>query len=265
MNECFAHSICEENLRFKHARGVSERVGREFHVFYELIYFLGGEAEFISERLRIRPRPETLIVIPKETYHQMVIRGDQQNYCRCVLQFSPVESRLNMICKNLTDITIIRGDWEIKYLFEKLMTAAQAANAGSELLHAVLIILLKTLKEKQEITDSGSLQNEIIRQAISYINRNLNQKILIADIAAACNVSASTLSHVFRNEMNIALHRFILKKRLINAHHKILSGQPACTAALECGFRDYSGFYRQYKKAFGVPPSYKEQAQQKRG
>ena len=51
--------------------------------------------------------------------------------------------------------------------------------------------------------------------------------------------------------MNIPLHRYIVKKRLILAHNKMVEGEPAGLAAAESGFNDYSGFYLQYKNMFG--------------
>ena len=259
MNGIFAHTIESRGASFKHARGISERSGKEFHVFHEIIYFLGGEAEFISEKLHMHLQPKTLILIPRETYHQMVIHGDPQSYYRCLLQFSADGSSDGTAPEELTEIRAIRGDGEIDYLMGKLTEAARLPNGGSPgLLRSVLTILLPALRSKQEIEDRESAQNEVIRQAVYYINRNIRSKILVSDVAAACNVSESTLAHMFKKEMNIPLHKFIVKKRLINAYHRISGGQSATAAALECGFCDYSGFYRQYKKAFGFPPSQKQ-------
>ena len=55
--------------------------------------------------------------------------------------------------------------------------------------------------------------------------------------------------------MNISIHQYILKKKLVMAHHKILDGIPATQAAIDCGFNDYSGFYKQFKKMFNKAPS----------
>lgn len=258
MTDLFENYIHDENILFKHAQGISSRSGREFHPFYEIIYFLGGEAEFISETLRLRLQPETLIVIPKETYHQMIIYGDQQQYHRCLLQFTTDSPVPESIYHDLSDVAVIRGDWEINYLFKKLIDAASAPAPEASLPQAVLVLLLTSLKAKSEIAVRNTIQNHVVRQAIEHINRNISQPLLLPDIAEACNVSVSTLSHIFKKEMNIGLHQFIIKKRLINVHHRIASGQPATAAALECGFHDYSGFYKQYKKAFGFPPSKKQ-------
>lgn len=253
MQKLFSNSIRAEGILCKHARGISERSGKEFHLFHEIIYFLGGDAEFISENLHMGLKPETLILIPKETYHQMIIHGDQQCYYRCLLQFPDSRELSGLIRENMTGILAFSADREIKYLFGKLITAC--SEGEPVLLKAVLTLLLDSLKSKSAISGEENLQTDLIKQATGYINQNIAGKILIADIAAQCHVSESTLCHVFKKEMNIPIHKFIIKKRLVSAHHKIASGRSATAAALECGFNDYSGFYKQYKKAFGFSPS----------
>ena len=250
MARIFSDYIEAQGLLFKHARGVSDRSGKEFHAFHEIIYFLGGEAEFISEKLHMPLQPETLIVIPKETYHQLVVLGDQQSYYRCLLQVSSHDLPEGILA--------IRGDREIAYLFGKLMSAAEARDPEApQLLCAVSTLLLNALKDKQPVTDGTYAQNPLVRQALHYINQNLDKPLSLPEIAKACSVSLSTLSHVFKAEMNLSLHQFIIKKRLISAVHKISAGQSAAAAALECGFCDYSAFYRQYKQHFGTSPGQK--------
>ena len=117
MTRIFSDYIEAQGLLFKHARGVSDRSGKEFHAFHEIIYFLGGEAEFVSEKLHMPLQPETLIVIPKETYHQLVVLGDQQSYYRCLLQISSHDLPAGIVA--------LRADREIAYLFGKLMSAAE--------------------------------------------------------------------------------------------------------------------------------------------
>ena len=41
----------------------------------------------------------------------------------------------------------------------------------------------------------------------------------------------------------------------VEARRLILAGMPATRAAAECGFRDYSAFYRAYQKQFHHAPS----------
>ena len=250
MNGLFSNHISTQDILFKHARGVSDRSGKEFHAFHEIIYYLDGEAEFVSEKLHMPLQPETLIVIPKETYHQMIVHGDPHQYCRCLLQFSG--------SLPASGVTAFYGDDEIRYLFGKLMAAARSEDpAAPELLRAVLTLLLLALGEKREIADRTHAQSQLIQQAVHFIDRNMSRTISLPEIAETCSVSVSTLSHAFKSEMNVSIHQFIIKKRLMRACHRISAGQSATAAALECGFCDYSAFYRQYKKHFGTSPAQK--------
>lgn len=252
MDPLFTNFVRSNDITFKYARGISDRSGKEFHPFHEIIYFLDGDAEFISEHLHMKLQPKTLLVIPRETYHQMLIQGDQQRYHRCALQFTSHAG----LGWHSPGIMALHADEELRYLFGKLIgLSKQPEDHAPALLNALLTLLLDTLQHKEQITDRKDLQSAFIRQVTDYINDHVEEKLHLAQIADALNVSVSSLSHIFKKEMNISLHKFILKKRLINAHHMIAAGSPATEAAAQCGFADYSGFYKQYKKMFGTSPS----------
>ena len=53
----------------------------------------------------------------------------------------------------------------------------------------------------------------------------------------------------------MSIHKYVLEKRLILENKKIRQSVNPTVAASESGFADYSGFYRQYKKMFGVSPA----------
>lgn len=253
MEPLFTHSLRSDRIYFRHARGVSTRAGKEFHIYHEIILFLGGQGELICETLRCRLAPNTLIVIPRETYHQVLIHGDPQAYYRCVLNFEDEEVP-ELLAGGVQTLRMLPADGKLQYLFEILKETARTQAQEASVLQAVLVLVLRELAARNGQPGQGQ-QVPLVRQVIDYVNRNLAGECTVARIAGACNVSASTLAHTFKKEMNIPLHRYILQKRLIAAHHKLADGVPATAAATECGFSDYSGFYRQYKKQFGKAPS----------
>lgn len=60
--------------------------------------------------------------------------------------------------------------------------------------------------------------------------------------------------------MGIPLHQYILKKRLHASKNAILSDQPISHVYLQYGFKDYTSFFRAFKKEYGVSPKeYREQ------
>lgn len=257
MSELFSRWIKADGINFKYARGLSDRNGMEFHPFHEIILFMGGEAQFISDKMHITLKPDTLIMIPKESYHQLIVTGSREAYFRCVISFLE-DVPMKLISESMKDIFVTDINTEIKYLFGKLINLTESnrdEGVKAELLKACLLLLLTEIApERRLCTDTGS-NAALSARCIEYISEHFCDRITVADIARKLNVSVSSLTHSFKNDMQISIHQYILKKRLIMAHQRILSGEASTRVAVECGFSDYSGFYKQYKKMFNMPPS----------
>lgn len=254
MNKLFENKIEAKNILFKHANGKSSESGKEFHIYHEIIYFIDGNAEFIGESIHINITPGTLIVIPKETYHRMIIHGNKENYHRCIINLYDNPDIMSLIDKCMTSQTVLTADKDTEFLFNKLTENTNDENARLYL-NAVVVLLLDKIAENSAVGATENRQNFIVKNALEYINNNIDKKLTIDKIAKECMVSESSLSHIFKKELNITLHKFIIKKKLINAYNKINAGMSSTSAAIECGFNDYSGFYKQYKKMFNVTPS----------
>ena len=250
MEQFFTHYIKTDDTMFQYARGPSIETGKEFHPFHEIIYFMQGDAEFISEDIRTKLEEGTLILIPKETFHQLVLHGDENNYLRCTIKFEE-----SSYCEeNIKNPVLMRSDSNTEYLFGKLMEKHSSENSTA-LLGAVITLLLSEIESKHDEFATENTHNAVVKKAIKYINKNLFSKITVEDIAKECMTSPSAIAHLFKKEVGISPYKFIVKKRLISAYQRIQGGEPATIAAIECGFNDYSGFYKQYKQMFGVSPN----------
>lgn len=257
--ETFEKKICAESLHFKYAKGISSRTGREFHPYHEIILFLGERAELFSDLGHTQILPDTLIVIPKETYHRLNIKGDPLAYHRCVIDFPDLPLLQPLIDGGMRRLLVGQVTPQIEFLFQKLIDTANGTTdeaTASLLLSSCLPILLSELWSYGTL---GSTLPLLAEQCLSYIHRHLTEDLSVERVAKELNVSPSLLSHSFRREMNISFYQYVLKKRLTLAFQRIQEGAGAALAASECGFCDYSNFYRQYKKAFGVAPSKKKE------
>lgn len=258
MYTLFSQQMQAGNLFYKHARGVSDRSGKEFHTFHEIVLFLGGKATFISEQIHTEILPNTLILIPKESYHQFIIHGDPNSYYRCVLHFADSEE-LQSLMGCMTDIIFAEATGKLLSYFETLNTLAKTAAPHQGLvLKSVLVLLLNELHLQKASTQQRQSQHPVVEDILSYISENMQRTLSVEILAKKYHLSPSSISHLFKKEMKIPLHQFILKKRLITAYHKIAAGEAPSLVAAACGFHDYSGFYKQYKKMFGHSPSKKD-------
>lgn len=255
----FSKYLRDEWIVYKHAKGTGADPTREFHDYHEILLFVGGKTTFISEEKHTPLSPFQIVVIPKKTYHQFTNIADEE-YHRCVFSFYDIPELEELIKKCMYRTRVIEVGSEQKRLFNKMNEIMESSCSEKEkqvLMHALLALVLNEVAHEHATVKEGSDLSETTSKSIEIINLNLCNKISVPELSKKLNVSVSTLTQTFRKDMNISIYRYILTKKLMLAQQKIKDGESATAAAEQCGFHDYSGFYKQYKKMFGVAPSEK--------
>lgn len=106
-----------------------------------------------------------------------------------------------------------------------------------------------------EDVSSGSHRDRFVAEALHYIENNLSEDLGAEAMANVLGVSASTLTHTFKTELGISLHKYVTQKRIALASRLMSDGKSPTKIFTECGFSDYSSFYKAYVKLTGHPPS----------
>ncbi len=94
----------------------------------------------------------------------------------------------------------------------------------------------------------------MVEQIIGYIDAHLLDDLSVAALSKVFFASKSNLDCVFKKSQGCTLRAYVMTKRLLWARQKIIEGALAGEVSYLCGFKEYSTFYRQYKKIFGVSP-----------
>jgi len=259
MRNTFEHIVQTPDIKYKHAKGMRDIFGKEFHQFHEIFLFIGGEAFFTTEQKTVKLKPYTLIVIPENTFHSFHVHGDEANYERYVFNFYNTREIDQIIFKNMTCVNVIESlpdsiinDFtsldDNKYSFseKKLLAPAKLLSVLVELGH---------LNPSEEYISSKF--SKITQKCLNYINQNLCSPLTVADVSNNLNYSRSSIMHAFKTDLHIPLYKYIIEKKLIYAHKDIMSDISPTEVCSKYGFSDYSCFYRHYKKHFGSSPSVK--------
>jgi AraC-like DNA-binding protein len=94
-----------------------------------------------------------------------------------------------------------------------------------------------------------------VQEAVKYIEENLCTVGGIDEICRELYISKSHLHHLFATELDTSPKKYILDRRLDRARQALATGERATEIYSECGFGDYTTFYRNYRSYFGHAPS----------
>lgn len=111
---------------------------------------------------------------------------------------------------------------------------------------------LPAMERGQTVRGEGAGLCEAVRL---YVEEHLTEDIRLDRLADELYVSKYYLSHTFKERMGIPIHQYIIRKRLELARERLRQGVPATNLWLELGFSDYSGFFRSFKKEYGMSPT----------
>ncbi len=240
------------------------------HAFYELIYCCNScGAEYLvgSERYRLR-RGDVIFVPPGISHRPLLPEKMDTPYTRYVLWLSPefMDQFALLFPYPFTNkqaqanLLRTRGTpWEsLGELFAKGIAEAEKRTDGWEA--AVVGNTITLLTQMKRATDDRSAQGpeaekpELLDRLIAYVEEHYTKNLMIEDLAKTFYISCSTVSHIFKQKLGVSFYRYVTQRRLISAKTQIEKGLPMDTVATESGFADYSGFYRAFRKEYGISP-----------
>lgn len=241
----------------------------EFHAhdFLELYYFLDGSVTYYIEDQVYDLCPGDLLIIPAGKMHRPVIANEHAAYERMVLWITPqylqsIDSPAGDLQKNLQKVgehgycVSFRGDETVfvTALLKKLLYMQKNDTDPKFCAGAVELYLWTIFRSYGVIDTTHRNETQVIPQVIRYITEHFSEPLTLEDIAAEFFVSKSYLNRHFKAYTNSTVYAYIMALRLTHARRMLREGIPAVEAGRECGFSDYSTFYKAFKTQTGLSP-----------
>lgn len=243
----------------------AEKFERHCHSNYELIYIWQGEGKYIVEGVEYPLHPHMLLLMRPYEYHYVCPKLGQC-YERTVINFEasalPEAVRTHPLLQNNGECYFPMENLEdpVKSAYQTLDSVSQMLGedgAATPAAHAFLqattaqIFLLLTLRSAKKI---GSEESNTVLRVIEYVNSHLNEELSLDNIARDFFISKYHLCRIFHKQTGASLFTYYNTKRMALAQQLINSGESATAVALRLGFRDYSTFYRTFRKQTGHSP-----------
>ena len=248
-------------------------VALHHHDFYEVYFFLSGNVVYNIDSRSYQLCPGDILLIGPSELHQPVFSEDRKGYERMVLwlnasfleQFDelgqamsgcfgqPGRPHNNLLHTDSTTRELLA------YLFGQLIAESRSEEFGANLysmgcLAQVLVVINRlALRADREAEPRENADSTVLR-VLTYINEHYQEDLSLDDLANRFFISKYHLSREFNRVVGSSVYRYIIQKRLIMARQLIASGVPTSTVYQQCGFGDYSNFYRAFKGEYQMSP-----------
>ncbi len=266
-------SYKDSRILYNHAVVTPENLRGNFdmhsHDICELIYIIKGNVSGYIGAKEYKYPKGSLVIFRANIPHKILINDDSA-YERYNILFDE-KILANKIFDEIPediDVINISGNNFIEELFRKLDYYCKnfsGKNLKILINHIVEEIVFNITLFNKEDTNKGLMSvNNIINQAVEYIEDNYTNDITLDDICKKLFVNRSHLHHLFNEYIQMSPKKYINSKRLAKARNLLRTGIIPTEAYHMCGFSDYATFYRNYVSNFGYPPSLEEDMEIKR-
>ena len=244
----------------------SEKVSIHSHDYYEFYFFLEGDVSIWIEGEQYPLKYGDMVLIPPGIKHMAMVHGNEIPYRRFVFwisveycnQLMEVSSSYGYLMQNVLVkktyifhndlITFNTIQYRIFQLIEEIKSERFGKEAKVSLCVNDLVLQLNRIVYEQQNPKSEKEEQNLYQNIIYYIDDHLDEEL-----------SLEQLAHIFKEQMGLSVHQYILKKRMQASKAAILGETSITDVYTMFGFKDYSSFYRAFKKEFGVSPKeYKE-------
>lgn len=264
------HNTTFEVFRYKDA--YLKEVALHHHDFYEVYFFLSGNVQYnIESRSYLLTPGDVLLISPMEL-HQPMFGADQREYERIVLwidkqflegfslsgeSFTACFDTASPNHSNLLRPEGVQRQF-LMFLLEQLILESNSQESYREICAlsylAQILVLLNRQALQQRREDPMTIPDSTVYNVLGYINEHYNENLTLDDLANKFFISKYHLSREFQRLVGTSVHRYIVQKRLVMAKQMLSSGKPSSEVYQNCGFGDYSNFYRAFKAEYQISP-----------
>ena len=261
-----------EDFRLFHLKDSSgQEKDFHFHEFDKIVILISGKVDYTVEGTTYKLEPWDILLVRHHMIHKAAIDLSVP-YERIIIyldsayveRFAPEAGLMDCFAAaEKRRYCLMRPDAggveRLKEALERLEKTQGDELFGAQLLRGTMLVQLLVLINRIALSDNSREKNTSesggkIAPALSYINENLTRELSIDDMAAMCYMSRYYFMRLFKTQTGCTVHNYIRQKRLVLAARLIREGMSASAAAAECGFSDYSTFYKAFKTQTGLSP-----------
>lgn len=233
-----------------------------FVLYYEIEYHRRGDEQTTINGIDYTVKSDTVTFNRPGDIRSTVFGESSETeteYFYFIVNPSKNNANFDYIIQNIPNI--VYADEKIKELWNSLVEHfADKNNVLCEMqANCELLLLLSVLAEKGEgspasIT-SPSPQQQLLFEAIQYMNSHLTENIYVEDIATHIGYSASHFNHLFKTYTHHTPHSYYISLKISEAKYMLLNTNKSISQiSEELGFCRVGKFGSAFKKECRMTP-----------
>lgn len=233
------------------------------HNFYEFLLFKSGNASYIVENSIYQIREGDLLITRPDEIHTISFNSDAV-YERHFIQISPEYLKdegidlLYMINQrppgtmNRISADIVKSYGLDEYFSLVEQYVVNRVPESDILIKSYIIQMLvkinSALREYRDLFLETSFTNKRVTAVKKYIDEHFNENISLEMLCEKFFISKYHLCRTFKSYTSLPVKEYINTRRITMAKQMIFEGHSLTEVCYKCGFKDYSVFYKTFKK-----------------
>lgn len=233
------------------------------HNFLKLIYVLSGEGTISVGNASFRFQQQDLMVVPVGAKNRLVDAPNRQVsiYVLCisrsVLEFDrSIERRLPAGIHHCDSSVAIRAEHLLRNLLfhQKHLSNNTRLEMVTSALRFLQLLFRDSTMDTQTRSGLATKEDEMSRYVLN-LDTHFFEAGDITTAAASLGMSRRAFTDHFRRATGKSWLEYVRERSILYSQELLRdTDAPIAAIAFECGFKDLSTFYRQFKRRVGVSP-----------
>ena len=242
-------------------------LGNHMHIYYEFLQLVDGKGLYNVEGREYEFLPGDLMITNPYEFHYITF-PKRSVYERQFLQIRAdfvEELRPNILsvlnARRFGENNRIPADIVRKYKLTDIFSGIESYTKHPteitdfmvKLYAAQLVVKLSEIMQNEFLINDEH-GNKHIKRIYQYIDDNFSRNMTMDELSEYVHLDKSYLSRIYKKETGIKITEYINMRRIILAKNLLLSGKNPNDIFWMCGFREYSTFFRAFKKYVEASP-----------
>lgn len=263
-------SFRHNDYMYSYSKGIVPELRMHMHNYYEFLYFKKGKAVYHVENNVYSVEEGDLFITRPDELHTISFLSDD-DYERHIIQISDnflsdigfdmlelIKSR-KAGTLNRIDAKTVKSYGLEKYFLSVEQYCINRVPESDVMVKTFIIQMLAKInsfmREYENMTYELPYKDSRVMDIKNFIDEHITENLTLDSICEHFFITKYYLCHMFKKYSGMTVNEYISMRRLLVAKQMIFAGQNITDLCYKCGFKNYSSFYKSFKKLTGKTPS----------